>query len=249
VPTAVVIVLGIVAAFVLLKRWHSANERRNRPLPPLIFAFDEAGRQPLIPRRERAAAPVARASQPSVSAPVEITVASRVAAGAPPLAPQHSAVIDAPTTSIGGPAQLRVVRDDPSEVAMDRGEVVSHETVRFRRPADEPVQLLPGRLEVLAGDPNHREIRFVRVPGRPAELILGREPGDSPQYGTLHSTTVSRRHARFAFDHGQWTVMNLSRTNPTVVNGVELSANDTGHDLRDGDRLELGEVVLRFHVR
>jgi hypothetical protein len=150
--------------------------------------------------------------------------------------------------SVGGPAQLRVVRDDPSEVAMYRGEAVSDETVRFRRPSDEPVQLLPGRLEVLAGDPHHREIRFVRVPGRPAELILGREPGDSPQYGTLHSTTVSRRHARFAFNHGHWTVMNLSRTNPIVVNGAEL-ANDAGYELGDGDRLELGEVVLRFHVQ
>lgn len=112
--------------------------------------------------------------------------------------------------------------------------------------SDETVQLLPGRLEVLAGDPRHREIRFFRVPGQPAELILGREPGDTAQHVTLASTTVSRRHARFAFVDGRWTVMNLSRTNPIVINGAELPSTDASYDLRDGDRLELGEVVLRF---
>ena len=39
------------------------------------------------------------------------------------------------------------------------------ETVRFRRPADEALQLLPGRLEVLGGEPRREEIRFVRAPG------------------------------------------------------------------------------------
>ena len=112
--------------------------------------------------------------------------------------------------------------------------------------SDQTVQLLPGRLEVIAGDARHREIRFFRVPGQPAELILGREPGDTAQHVTLASTTVSRRHARFAFLDGRWTVTNLSRTNPIVINGAELPSNDTAYDLRDGDRLELGEVVLRF---
>jgi pSer/pThr/pTyr-binding forkhead associated (FHA) protein len=111
------------------------------------------------------------------------------------------------------------------------------------------VQLLPGCLEVVSGDPRHKEIRFVRMPGRPAELILGREPGDSPQYVALGSSTVSRRHARLAFTNGQWAVTNLSQTNPLVVNDQELSAKDGCRPLVDGDRLELGEVLLRFHAR
>lgn len=112
--------------------------------------------------------------------------------------------------------------------------------------SDQTVQLLPGRLEVLAGDPRHREIRFFRIPGQPAELIVGREPGDTAQHVTLASSTVSRRHARFAFLDGRWTVTNLSQTNPIVINGAELPSNDASYDLHDGDRLELGEVVLRF---
>ena len=123
------------------------------------------------------------------------------------------------------------------------------ETVRFRRPVEEPVQLLPGRLEVLAGEPQQQEIRFVRIPGEPMQMILGRENGPSAQYVALKSNTVSRRHARFAFSNGQWAVANLSQTNPVVINDEELTHSDEARGLADGDRLELGEVVLRFRAR
>jgi hypothetical protein len=123
------------------------------------------------------------------------------------------------------------------------------ETIRFRRPGEEPVQILPGRLEVLSGESKHREIRFVRSPGEPAELILGREPGRSPQTIALQSDTVSRRHARFAYSNGRWAVANLSRTNPVVVNDERLADNSIERPLADGDRVELGEVVLRFRSR
>ena len=123
------------------------------------------------------------------------------------------------------------------------------ETVRFVRPSDEPVQLLPGRLEVLAGTTRHREIRFVRVPGKPLHLFVGRDAGPEPQYIGLGSLTVSRRHARFAYADGRWLVKNLSQTNPLIVNDDELADIDDERPLVDGDRLELGEVVLRFHAQ
>jgi predicted component of type VI protein secretion system len=81
------------------------------------------------------------------------------------------------------------------------------------------------------------------------QMILGRDSGPSAQYVALRSGTVSRRHARFAFSNGQWAVANLSQTNPVVVNDEELSHSDGARGLADGDRLELGEVVLRFRAR
>jgi hypothetical protein len=124
------------------------------------------------------------------------------------------------------------------------------ETVRFLRPTDVDgsVQLLPGRLEVLGGDTPHREIRFMRVPGEPAQVILGREMRLTPHYVGLGSPTVSRRHARFDFADNQWIVKNLSRTNPLVLNDEEMLETDAAKPLADGDRLELGDVVLRFHA-
>jgi hypothetical protein len=123
------------------------------------------------------------------------------------------------------------------------------ETVRFRRPAEEPVQLLPGRLEVVSGESKHREIRFVRVPGEPLQLVVGRDPGaPSPRHVTLQSSTVSRQHAQFNFSDGKWAVANLSHTNPVIVNDEHLSESEGERTLVDGDRIELGEVVLRFRA-
>jgi hypothetical protein len=134
-----------------------------------------------------------------------------------------------------------------SDVAGSDAEASS--TVRFRRPTDDAVQLLPGRLEVLAGEPHHKEIRFVRAPGERPEVILGRDLGDAPGHVALHATTVSRRHARLAYENGVWKVANLSQTNPVIVNDEALSVSHGERPLADGDCLELGEVVLRFHAR
>jgi hypothetical protein len=124
----------------------------------------------------------------------------------------------------------------------------ANDTVHFRRPSDEALQLLPGRLEVLSGISAPREIRFVRIPGERPQLILGREPARSPQHVTLPSSTVSRQHARLDFAGGRWGLTNLSKTNPVVVNDETLSSGQGERALVDGDRIELGDVVLRFRA-
>jgi hypothetical protein len=110
-------------------------------------------------------------------------------------------------------------------------------TMRFVRPSDLVVQLLPGRLEVLEGRTPHREIRFLCAPGESQHIILGRKLGVTPHYIGLGSPTVSRRHARFDFADNQWVVKNLSHTNPLIINDDELSDAHAARPLADGDRL------------
>jgi hypothetical protein len=181
----------------------------------------------------------------------------------PPLVVMPRVVIDVEPASLsatpgvhGAPALSivgeRVAFDDSRFAAPGdtSARSATSETVRFLRPGEEdPIQILPGRLEVVAGESKHREIRFVRSPGEPPELILGREQGRSPQTIALHSDTVSRRHARFAYANGRWAVTNLSRTNPVVVNDERMVDSSSERTLADGDRVELGEVVLRFRSR
>jgi hypothetical protein len=207
---------------VLARAWSESRGGRVREVPPLI----------VIPRSIKGVEPVIGAPVIS-SSPVYSAGYSRARPQMFPT-PGERTVFD----------DTRLVDDD--EPAARGG---NSETVRFIRPGEEPIQILPGRLEVLSGDPKHREIRFVRSPGEPAELILGREPGRSPQSVALNSDTVSRRHARFAYSNGRWAVTNLSRTNPVVVNDVRLPDNSIERPLADGDRVELGEVVLRFRSR
>ena len=235
VVVAVLIVAVAAGAAVPLAVWWAERRRGPaRPIPPLIYPLVPPGHRdieimPMINRATPAAANARPAIEPKFARP---------SASAPVAAPM---IADRPIEPV-----IHVERPGLAFENGNGGEFVTSETIRFRRPSDEPVQILPGRLEVVSGEPRHREIRFVRVPGEPAQLIVGREPGRSPQHVTLQSSTVSRLHARFAFNNGRWAVANLSQTNPVVVNDEHLLDSSGERPLADGDKIELGEVVLRY---
>jgi hypothetical protein len=116
-------------------------------------------------------------------------------------------------------------------------------------PMDGTLQFLPGRLEVIDGENPGRDVRFVRTWGEVPEITFGRVSGPPYRHVQLRSQTVSRQHARMQYVDGRWRLTNLSQTNPVVINGEAL---DTAHGhrvLRDGDQIEMGEVVFRFRER
>ena len=121
--------------------------------------------------------------------------------------------------------------------------------VEYEQPGDGTLQFLPGRLQVVDGDDQKHEIRFVRAMGEATEITFGRNTGKRYRHVQLHSQTVSRMHARLTFADGSWLLTNLSETNPTVVNGQALDTSDATLSLRDGDRIELGEVVFVFREK
>jgi pSer/pThr/pTyr-binding forkhead associated (FHA) protein len=110
------------------------------------------------------------------------------------------------------------------------------------------VQFLPGRLEVLEGEERGQDIRFVRTDGETPEITFGRVAGPPDRHVQLRSLAVSRAHARMRYERQRWKIMNLSETNPTLVNGEPLVLHG-GRLLSHGDRIEMGDVVLRFWER
>jgi hypothetical protein len=229
--------LVIVAALATAAVWGITIIRRlerrsaRHRLPPLVYPLSPTF--PLVPPTDMATMPRAEAA-----APIAVVPAPEPAA---PIA-----VVPPPAPAAPSPRPF----DPRTDVELPIAAAAEPEaTVRFRRPTEDAVQLLPGHLEVLAGEPHHKEIRFVRRPGERPEVILGREYSESPGHIALQSTTVSRRHARLAYANGEWKVANLSQTNPVVVNDEALAAGNGERTLADGDCLELGEVVLRFHAR
>jgi len=216
----VVLVLALaVAAAVSFRRWRAGRRTTYTPIP-LVFPMNSG-----------------IAWESTMSAPPVQSVEPRSTSSFAP-----------PPVAMPSPDGRERSVDIPMSVDRDGQVPATSETVRFIRPPDEVVQLLPGHLEVLSGDSRHQEIRFVRVAGQQPQLILGRNPGRSPQHVALNSSTVSRQHARLAYSGGKWVVANLSQTNPVVVNNQELTNLDGERQLADGDRIELGEVVLRFHA-
>jgi len=236
---AVLLLAVAAAASVFVLRWRAERRAAYQPIP-LVFPMN-AG----IDWTQTLSAPPVETVAPPPSAPAPKTFAPPAELRAPMRAIPQRAGGDgqrADSSANDRPVGIPFVVDSENLTP------ATSETVRFVRPAEEVVQLLPGHLEVLAGDSRHQEIRFVRVQGQQPQLILGRNPGRSPQHIALNSSTVSRQHARLAFAGGKWAVANLSKTNPVVVNNEELSNLDGERPLADGDRIELGEVVLRFHA-
>jgi hypothetical protein len=125
-----------------------------------------------------------------------------------------------------------------------------HSQLRLEKPADGTLQFLPGKLEIIEGRNIGQELRFVRTPGPDGQSVtFGRNEGPQYRHVQLEEHTVSRMHARLSLEGKTWTITNLSKTNPAVVNGLPLGEDNPAVVLRDGDRIEMGEVVFRFRSR
>ena len=144
--------------------------------------------------------------------------------------------------------RLALVPDPPAPLP-EEPQLVEGHTIRFYRPPEGTLQLLPGRLEVVGGEDRGQDIRFVRFVGEAPRITFGRKEGPPGRHIQLYAPTVSREHAEMRLDGSGWQIANLSQTNPVVVNGDELSHADGARALEDGDRIEMGEVIFQFRER
>jgi hypothetical protein len=150
------------------------------------------------------------------------------------------------------PAPVPRFHPTPARTASRREPVappVESETVRFARPGEQALQLLPAHLEVQEGDGRGEIIRLLCAFGEVPEITLGRGDGEAHRHVKLHSPTVSRMHARLMMRDGHWRILNLSLTNPLLVNGERVPDVGEGRVLLDGDRIDIGALALRFHER
>jgi pSer/pThr/pTyr-binding forkhead associated (FHA) protein len=69
------------------------------------------------------------------------------------------------------------------------------------------------------------------------EVIIGRSASCDV---ILEDKTVSGRHARLAYHHGQWWLEDLGSTNGTFLNGEPVSAAVV---LTHGDQLRCGQMA------
>ena len=155
------------------------------------------------------------------------------------------------------PLAMTPVRSEPEAAlpahkpAVPEPEGVTGSTVKIHRPPAGTLKVLPGRFEVIAGESEVKEIRFYKVPTQPLpEVTFGRLAGSPYVHVQLNSPTVSGRQGKMTYQGGQWLFTNFAppTSNPTRVNGRDLAV-DESVPLREGDRVEMGDVVLIFHER
>jgi hypothetical protein len=216
----------IVALIIWRYQENAAGFSAEAEVPPLLFPASPAAR----PRHTRAAA----AAQ---SAPPPPGRRAATAASAPP--PPQFVAAAAPSTS-----PVPRAATPPA----DAGSLVDGKTIRFHRPTDGTLQILPGRLDIIEGADKGQTIRFVRAGAAP-EITFGRSEGPPYLHVQLRAPTVSRKHAYMRYQNSSWFIRNLSGTNPVVVNGEDLGAAGSERKLREGDRIEMGEIAFIFRER
>lgn len=126
---------------------------------------------------------------------------------------------------------------------------IEGKTIKMAVPPEGTLKLLPGRFVVLSGDDNIKEIRFYKTKAQEeCEITFGRASGKPFSHIQLKPMTVSALHAKVVYNVGKFTLINYSKTNPTKVNGQELKENESV-ELKDGARIEMGEIVFEFQAR
>ena len=80
--------------------------------------------------------------------------------------------------------------------------------------------------------------RRVTIAGE--QTVIGRSSKCDLQ---IDQESVSRNHARIAFDGSKWRISDLGSTNGTYVND-ELIEEET--QLRDGDQVKIGRTIFKF---
>ena len=217
----------------------------------------------LLPRLKRArqqqmGITLAAFSDASVIAPPRPTRAPIPVAAAPPVRAETESPYAPPrreaATGTLGTAWAEPAAQEPPrlrlETTVERPTSTADKPRRTNRPMEGTLQFLQGRFEVLEGREIGQEIRFVRQPGSAeTEVTFGRQDGTPYRHVQLHEPTVSRLHAKMTLEDKNWRLTNLSATNPASVNGKPLDPDHGSVVLRDGDRVELGEVVFRFRAK
>ena len=159
----------------------------------------------------------------------------------------YSVPLSGPISAVEDPISGTTVRFEPGGQA---AEVVLGHSLRFHRPPDGTLALLPGHLVVIGGPDAGHEVRFVRAnDSEPQTVTFGRKEGPPYRHVQLLEPTVSRTHARMTREGDRWRLTNLSRTNPVVVNGTPLDGVNNSQFLDDTDVVEMGALVFRYYDR
>lgn len=125
--------------------------------------------------------------------------------------------------------------------------MIEDETVRYYAPPLGTLKILGPWFNVET--PTNQAIRLFSLPsaGGETEITFGRKPGPPYSHIQIKKTTVSGHQATVRLFQRRAELINFSQTNPTRVNGNPVLSGSV--ELRDGDSIDLGGVVMRFHAR
>ncbi len=88
-------------------------------------------------------------------------------------------------------------------------------------------------------DPDTGSQVVVELDNEQSEVTVGRNPGNIIR---INNPSVSRRHTKLIYEHGQVSIYDLNSSNGTYVNGMRIEEQV----LDDGDLVRVGEFPMEF---
>ena len=217
------------------KRYQSANEMREALVEALPF--------PYVPPVAQAAAPQAlrTAQEPALVRPQPMSEAQ------PQGKPLRAAPPPSPKAPVASPEPQPVLQPEKACPGCRRSNKAS---ARFCVGCGHSfVPLQPAILRVVEPVRAAWEMPVARSP-----MLLGRASEAEDYHPDFDMTFyddgdyVSRRHARITKGRAGYFVADLGSSNGTIVNGHALEPNRV-YQLRNGDRIKVGLVVIQFWLR
>lgn len=126
-------------------------------------------------------------------------------------------------------------------------------TVRITPPSAMTMRYVPGELVMLTGEDKGKSFKIAGYPTPEGSIVtIGREPvNDEKAYAHIQIEerfhTVSRKQAELIWKEKKLFVRNLSETNPTQVNGVEVKPGRLVQ-LKPGSVMRTGELEFEYRT-
>jgi hypothetical protein len=246
---AFILAITLLALRVVRLRRDQALRRHGAPVlvMPLAAADTPVAPRPAIPREQWSSSRHSPRSVPRLgsSSPPSVRAVTTVSSEQYHTEPEVMVVPDDDDVTVStGPFRPGAARPGSPSAHLVEGT-----QLRFFRAEEGTLEFLPGRLEVVGGEDIGQEIHFARQVGDDDMTVtFGRSEGPPLRHVQLLDPTVSRQHARMTYDGHHWHLSNMSTTNAVLLNGAPLPDHGDGITLQDGDRLEMGAVVLVFQA-
>jgi pSer/pThr/pTyr-binding forkhead associated (FHA) protein len=142
------------------------------------------------------------------------------------------------------PAQTAVEKTDPTPKE-------NLKTMIIPATSSRTMKFIPGGLEVMTGDDKGRTIRISGYPTEDGSTVtIGREPVSGPRdYAHIQfkERTISRKQAEIIFKDGKLFIKNLSETNFTCLDGLDIPVN-TALELKSGSIITFGEIDMKYNA-
>ncbi|MEM4325842.1 MAG: FHA domain-containing protein [Candidatus Pacearchaeota archaeon] len=124
-------------------------------------------------------------------------------------------------------------------------------TIKIATESPKTLKFIPGKLTIISGDDLGKSFKIAGYPTNEGNIVtVGREEirGERAySHIQLIQKTVSRKQAEIIQKGDKLYIKNLSETNPTQVNGVELKPLEKS-ELNPGDILRFGELEFKYEL-